>query len=728
MATSNKLMAILIVVILVAATLAGYFFYSQTRVATPTSSPAQGSSAAPTPTSTSTATPTATATPNPTSTPTLTPAPTSTSTPIPTAAPPPVGYNLNNLAISPSEPWPGTSITISAQVTNNQASDSATVSLEINNTAVSTQTVQTSSGTSTIVSFKTTEASTGTYRVQLETSTGSTVTGTFNIVPNGEHMLTVTASYPTIQFTLNGTDEYTPYSELVSVGDYTVSMPQTIGQYTFQYWQNGNTSSTITVDIEGPTQLKATYTGPNGGTSCPSLNVWNGNSYVYTSEISDGPGWLGFIDYYQTDGTIIFAYSNPWSYIKLDSSQMQPENGYFQMTITQNSDEIFYLDSVTLLAVDHPADVNVFSTRGTYLYDLSGQGTIYTVSKNPAPPVSAVNDGQNVLSQVSKLDGNYTVAQPNTWNTLDLNLGNLTGTKQINLVVNAIMGWPTDQAGGSWNTQYANQPGVTPSPPPYMEVKNAAGDWVKVPNDREFPIPPVNANTFVVNLTGLFPTDNYDLRICYYQDIRFDYIGVDTTIPQPISVQSISPSSATLYQEFSTNSTSTGDFTRYGDVTALLQNADNMYVIGRQGDSILLKFPVNNVPIPQGMVRDYFIVASCWFKGNVEQSYLPFTVDPLPFQDMTSYPYPQNESYPTNPPQLTYLKEYNTRILGISTDPTDCTSTTPLDTLSSSSGQTVEAPVQTAANSTLLAIGFAVVAVIVVLGISLLRIRSQCFK
>ncbi len=254
------------------------------------------------------------------------------------------------------------------------------------------------------------------------------------------------------------------------------------------------------------------------------------------------------------------------------------------------------------------------------------------------------------------------MAQRWTWNTLDLNLGNLTGAQQINLLVTAVIAWPTNQAGGDWAAQFASQPGVTPSPPPYMEVKDQNGNWIAVPNNREFPMPPVNPNSFVVNLTGLFPTNDYSLRIRYYQDISFDYIGIDTTQQQPISITSISPGSATLSQLFITNSTSTGNFTRYGNVTELLLNPDDMYVIGRQGDSVSLEFPVDTNPVPQGTTRDYFIVASVWFKGN-GLSYLPFTVGLLPFQNMSSYPYPQTESYPYDAQHLAYLKDYNSRTI-----------------------------------------------------------------
>ena len=127
-------------------------------------------------------------------------------------------------------------------------------------------------------------------------------------------------------------------------------------------------------------------------------------------------------------------------------------------------------------------------------------------------------------------------------------------------------------------------------------------------------------------------------------------------------VHTITPSSAILEQLFSINSNSSGAFTKYGDVTSLLQSADDKFVIGREGDAVSLQFSANIPPVPSGLVRDYFIVASCWFKGQ-GLSYVPFTVNPLPFQAMTSFPYPSNESYPYDADHQAYLKTYNTRTI-----------------------------------------------------------------
>jgi hypothetical protein len=201
-----------------------------------------------------------------------------------------------------------------------------------------------------------------------------------------------------------------------------------------------------------------------------------------------------------------------------------------------------------------------------------------------------------------------------------------------------------------------------------MEVKAANGSWIRISQDRQMPNPSdFNSRTFVVDLTGLFPEgiSDYQIRINNFFNVTFDYIGIDVTTQENITVQKISPI-ATLSQGWDTQSTSSGAFTRYGDVTALVQNADDMYVIGRQGDQVSLEFPIDNLTAPaQGMERDYFFFVACWFKDPPENwGYgFSYTVDPLPFMNMSGFPYTTGESYPSNAAHLAYLAEYNTRVI-----------------------------------------------------------------
>jgi hypothetical protein len=246
----------------------------------------------------------------------------------------------------------------------------------------------------------------------------------------------------------------------------------------------------------------------------------------------------------------------------------------------------------------------------------------------------------------------------------------LSGASQIKLLVKAIVNWgdPNDYA--TWLDGFFAQPvpnGTQITPPPYMEVKDANGNWVRVPQSRDFPLPPDGvARTYVVDLTGLFPTDDYSLRISNFWNVTFDYIGVDTTTQQNVTIQRIDPQ-AYLYQSFGAGTESaTGNFTRYGNVTQLVLTEDDKFVIGKQGDAVSLQFSTANLAAPaEGMVRDYFLFEATWFKdtnGNWGFGF-GFTVDPLPFRGMSGFPYPPDESYPFDPEHQDYLSEWNTRVV-----------------------------------------------------------------
>jgi len=495
--------------------------------------------------------------------------------------------------------------------------------------------------------------------------------GHFYVVPTGKHTLMVllSGSSYAMSFTLDGASHTVAYSELLDAGTHIVTVSDTVSTgeavYQFSHWEDGSKDLTRTINLQSRKALVVSYLLISGHASCPSLFIWNGTNYVYRTEVSSGTGYLGILDYFQ-NYTPVFAYSYPWDYLKLDKNQLQPKNGYYDMTMTQLWDELFYIDAVHLVAVDHAPNVDVFSTKSTYIYKLDDQGKIYTVSKNPSLPISAFNgEGENVLPQISKLDGIETPSHGDFhWETLELNLGNLSAAQEIKLVVAGVIVYSSGQVQGEWASQFVNQNGVKPFPPPYMEVKDTNGNWVRVPENRQFPLAEVTPESFVVDLTGLFPTNDYSLRINTFFDTRFDYIGVDTTPQQNIIIHTLNPASADFTQIFATNSTSSGNFTRYGDVSELVRDADDEFVIGRQGDRVSLKFNADELgPVPEGMERDYFVFSSLWFKVN-GLPYLPFTVDPLPFTNMTAFPYSAAESYPYEA-NLSYIQEYNTREINV---------------------------------------------------------------
>jgi hypothetical protein len=597
---------------------------------------------------------------------------------------------LSNLISTPYEVWANENVTITANAVNPTGQiDKLTVKIMLDDVVVGSQVISLDAGANQIVQFTVNASSTaeGKHIVKLNTLKGS-----FFIVKTGYHTLIINRSgggSTPLPFTLNGANQKTVYQALLPVGQYSISVPDPFsvgtGVLGFTYWSDGVKTPTRTFTLSERLILVVTYTLISGYASCPSLYIWNGTGYSYVTDVSN-PGWLGYISHINSDGTIVFGGGNPWDYVKLDKNLLATNNGNYDVTLAQQWDELYYLDAAYMMVVDHPIGTNVYTSMTNYL-NKGSTGQIYTVTNGTLlSPKNAINEqGKNVLSEILERDGLYTPGingdQSLSWNNITMNqltldLGNLSAEPHLKLLVTGMVDWGPADLYYAWINSFkdAAAQGLVPNgteimPAPYMEIKDVNGNWIRVSQDRQIPIPSdYNARTFTVDLTGLFPSEVTDCQVRFtnFWNVTYDYIGIDTSPQQKITIQTLAPSSATLSQMWDTQSIASGAFTRYGDVTSLMQNADDMYVIGRQGDQVNIQFSTAAlVPLAQGMERDYFFAVACWFKdplGNWGYGY-NFTVNPMPFMDMSGFPYPTTESYPYDAAHLAYIQEYNTRVI-----------------------------------------------------------------
>lgn len=586
-------------------------------------------------------------------------------------------FVLTRISVIPYEAWIGDTINVQVTAKNPATSaETGTIKLKVDNQLAETKTIDLSPGESRDIDFSFNATTQGPHNINVN----SLLSG-FNVVPTGMHTLMVVSNPKQgIDLKFNGEPYKTTYRELVPAGvTQTVEVPAAdpTGKFTFLNWEDGSKNPVRKIAINEWTVIRAYF---SGGTSCPSLFSWNGTNYNYVSDVSNH-GWLGYIKHVNSDGSIAFYRNNPWDYVPLDQNQLASNNNVFNLTLIQRWNEIFYLDQAYMVAVDHPTNVNVYSTMVEEYLDPNYMGQIHTVSKNPLTPISAVNEkGENVLAQISKIDNVFTpgingIQSSNwnniNWNRLTLNLGDLSNAKQIKLVVRAVVDWGSPDDYNNWLNYFFDPSNPVPdktqvTPPPILEVKAQNGSWIAVPTNRQFPLPPdMTARTFIVDLTGLFPTNEYSIRISNFWNVTFDYVGIDLSPQQNITIYKINPT-ANLEESFQTGTLSTGSFTKYGDVTDLVTTEDDKFVIGRQGDAVTMLFNASGLPpVANQMVRDYFFFDSCWFKdenGNWGFGF-GFTVDPLPFRSMTGFPYPENESYPNNTEYGEYLTQWNTRII-----------------------------------------------------------------
>jgi hypothetical protein len=118
----------------------------------------------------------------------------------------------------------------------------------------------------------------------------------------------------------------------------------------------------------------------------------------------------------------------------------------------------------------------------------------------------------------------------------------------------------------------------------------------------------------------------------------------------------------------------TGRYTREGDVRELLLASDDMFVISRPGDELILSFAAEKLPpLPKGWKRTFLLYADGFSKEMDINSASPDQVGPLPFHGMSKYPYSWPERYPLTEKRRRYLETYNTRIV---TSPVDKVLTT----------------------------------------------------
>jgi len=99
-------------------------------------------------------------------------------------------------------------------------------------------------------------------------------------------------------------------------------------------------------------------------------------------------------------------------------------------------------------------------------------------------------------------------------------------------------------------------------------------------------------------------------------------------------------------------------------VRELLSDTDDRFVIMGRGEEIVFKVDASALaPPPPGIARTYLLETDGFCKDMDLYTACPDRIEPLPFHAMSSYPYPESESYPRTPEHERYLSEWNTRIV-----------------------------------------------------------------
>lgn len=415
------------------------------------------------------------------------------------------------------------------------------------------------------------------------------------------------------------------------------------------------------------------------GTSCPLLYAWDGEKYDFVTDFLGGSA----IGYLTAPGQ--YNYPDTNEYIRVTGDQLKARDGLLSLRMNNQLEEVIYFDEVKLLAVDHPAETEVYPNERLMPAPPYPDFKIFT-TREPRPPVSAIDDrGRNILPLLTDIDRRY----PEDFEKLpykgyarehaiELDLGNLEDAGRVLLLMTA---W-IDYADSTSNLA-ASQAGAKLIPP-YVQVRDERGEWRTVVPQMGFPagLP----KTMTVDLTGKFLCRDWKVRIVTSMRIYWDRILVDTHDDRtPLRVTKLDPLKAELRwrgfpREYSPDGrkpliydystiepsapwkTHLGNYTRYGDVRELLLSADDMYVVTRNGDEMQVDFDARRLPaLPKGWKRTWLVYADGFGKDMDINSARPETIGELPFHGMESYPYSKGDRYPMTRKHLDYLERYNTR-------------------------------------------------------------------
>ncbi|QDV27682.1 CRTAC1 family protein [Aureliella helgolandensis] len=390
--------------------------------------------------------------------------------------------------------------------------------------------------------------------------------------------------------------------------------------------------------------------------SCPYVYGWDGERFQLITDLL----WNAPLGLQIARGQTLP--DRRWEYLMLPGELVQPRQGKIELRVTEELWEVAYFDHILLTAVDHPAEQRLFTNEKVGPAPLA-EPQLFTAEKTVYPLRAFDTRGRDKTSTLQSLDRQYLqpfdiqicqgLCEPHF---VELDFGELPTDEHLRLFLNGWM-YPTDT---SLNIGIGQNPLRNLPEPPSLWVVDQSGQWVCAQPFMGFP--GGKPKSIVVDLQGIFPTDDHRLRIAGSQQIYWDeaFVSWDST-PASLRQQTLPLESADLHYRgfsqflprepdqphwFDYQAVSQepnwpqldGPFTRYGDVKRILASDDDAMVVMTSGDEIQLTFSAPSTPLPAGWQRDYILHSTGWDKDADINTLHGQGSLPLPFKSQLAYP------------------------------------------------------------------------------------------
>jgi hypothetical protein len=391
--------------------------------------------------------------------------------------------------------------------------------------------------------------------------------------------------------------------------------------------------------------------------SCPWLFTNNGEEvHFITDALWRSP--LGLRINAQETAGVIQTYDR----VRIPGHQLNPVDGLYDVRITAELWETHFFDYAGLIAVDHPEDTEIFVDE-RFVFPAPDLSTRLMTTPRP---VAAVRDeqGNDLTATVSEINEQYIKPFQKTAyqglveeHSIEIELNDTDAESGDWLILS---GWlrPTDSSINLALSQGSHEPprGLQ------VEVSDGEGGWAVLHED--YGIPAGKLKTILLDLEEVFThQQERKVRLTTTSEIYWDGIFQAEKLDDELFTETklepvkqklryrgfsewnradeVSPKLPT-YSEISSTAQRWRDLegfhTRFGDVSELLSEIDDRYVIMNAGDELLLRYQPLDDPA-DGYTRSYIFVSDGWVKDGDYNTEASATVLPLPYHGQADYEY-----------------------------------------------------------------------------------------
>ncbi len=381
--------------------------------------------------------------------------------------------------------------------------------------------------------------------------------------------------------------------------------------------------------------------------SCPYVYADRGNGWEFFSDCLWGaPIGMQYAEAKLQPG-------RPWEYLKLPGELLQEKEGAYRIKFTEELWEATYVDHVSLIAIDHPEGVEIFTNEKVGPPSVA-ENRLFTVTERKLPVVAKDLKGRDLSKTLAKADGDFSQCWDRSYKQglverhgLELDLGAFEPNATVVLY---LTGWimPTDT---SLNVALTQHPDLEGPKPPSLSVFNEQGTPIEIMPMLGFP--GGKTKTIAIDLAGKFLSNDHRVVISTTHQIYWDEafftlneptVEVESQVlplltarmsyhgfckKQPAQPRSPSVFSAAEIDPSPRWLPMRGGFTPFGDALSLLTESDDRMAIIGAGDGLELTFQA--MPPPKlGWKRDFILHSVGWDKDADLNTFFGQTVGPMP--------------------------------------------------------------------------------------------------